>query len=253
MLALLAGCSTTVESAGSGIKLSAKDAQKIGRKIWQNECGGTVEGLTSWNSGEDFASLGIGHFIWYPPGKEGPFEESFPKLIAYYKSANVTLPAWLEKQKDCPWTTKAEFKAALNSREMKSLRQLLTSTVDIQTSFIVARLEAALPKMLAATDRKSHVEKQFYRMAATPGGLYALIDYVNFKGEGTATGERYKGQGWGLLQVLEGMNGKTRAVDDFSHSAKNTLSRRVKNSPPSRNEQRWLKGWHNRCDTYRQF
>ena len=32
-----------------------------------------------------------------------------------------------------------------------------------------------------------------------------LIDYVNFKGEGVLETERYRGRGWGLLQVLEGM------------------------------------------------
>ena len=46
------------------------DAQleRIGKRIWSNECNGTVDGLTSWNTGENFASLGIGHFIWYPAG-----------------------------------------------------------------------------------------------------------------------------------------------------------------------------------------
>ncbi|MEA3211856.1 MAG: hypothetical protein QOE70_4913 [Chthoniobacter sp.] len=38
--------------------------EEIGRRVWQNECGGTREGLTSWNADESFASLGIGHFIW---------------------------------------------------------------------------------------------------------------------------------------------------------------------------------------------
>jgi hypothetical protein len=46
--------------------LTQEQAQTIGRQIWKNECGGTQEGLTSWNKGEEFPSLGIGHFIWYP-------------------------------------------------------------------------------------------------------------------------------------------------------------------------------------------
>jgi hypothetical protein len=52
--------------------LSHSDALKVGKRVWQNECGGTISGLTSWNQGEDFASLGIGHFIWYPKGRRGP-------------------------------------------------------------------------------------------------------------------------------------------------------------------------------------
>ncbi|HEX4630297.1 MAG TPA: hypothetical protein VH188_04970, partial [Chthoniobacterales bacterium] len=65
--------------ATAGINLSPAETRRIGNKIWQNECGGTVAGLTSWNAGENFASLGIGHFIWYPKGVRGPFDESFPK------------------------------------------------------------------------------------------------------------------------------------------------------------------------------
>src|SRR5512133_2670274 len=42
------------------ITLSHADGLRIGKKIWQNECNGTISGLTSWNGGEDFASLGIG-------------------------------------------------------------------------------------------------------------------------------------------------------------------------------------------------
>ncbi len=43
---------------------------------------------------------------------------------------------------------------------------------------------------------KNHIKKQFYRVAQSPIGLYVLIDYINFKGEGTNIRERYNGQGW---------------------------------------------------------
>jgi hypothetical protein len=76
-------------------ELSGAELDRIGKRIWQNECGGSVEGLTSWNAGENFASLGIGHFIWYPAGVEGPFEESFPKLVAWLTRDGVKLPSWL--------------------------------------------------------------------------------------------------------------------------------------------------------------
>jgi hypothetical protein len=74
------------------ITLSHTDALKIGKRIWQNECNGTIAGLTSWNEGENFASLGIGHFIWYPKGQRGPFEESFPKLINFISRRGAKLP-----------------------------------------------------------------------------------------------------------------------------------------------------------------
>jgi hypothetical protein len=50
----------------AAINLSPAETRRIGNRIWQNECGGTLAGLTSWNTGENFASLGIGHFIWDP-------------------------------------------------------------------------------------------------------------------------------------------------------------------------------------------
>jgi hypothetical protein len=78
-----------------------------------------------------------------------------------------------------------------------------------------------------------------------------LLDYTNFKGEGTLKSERYHGEGWGLLQVLEYLDetypNKYKA---FSNSAKAMLSRRNKNSPPARGEERWRKGWNVRLDTY---
>src|ERR1700680_5207980 len=74
------------------VHLSDAQADQIGRHLWQNECGGTISGLTSWNSGENFASLGIGHFIWYPEGVHGPFDESFPKLLAFSYERQVAIP-----------------------------------------------------------------------------------------------------------------------------------------------------------------
>src|SRR5476651_1135296 len=79
---------------GQTVNLSEAQAVEIGHRIWKNECAGTVSGLTSWNKGENFPSLGIGHFIWYPAGQRGPFEESFPKLAAYLAAQGVTVPDW---------------------------------------------------------------------------------------------------------------------------------------------------------------
>ena len=76
------------------VALSDADLESIGRRVWKNECGETREGLTSWNEGEAFASLGIGHFIWYPAGRPGPFEESFPPLVQYLGEHGQTVPGW---------------------------------------------------------------------------------------------------------------------------------------------------------------
>jgi len=228
---------------------------KIGKRVWQNECNGTVSGLTSWNQGEDFASLGIGHFIWYPKGRRGPFEESFPKLVSFISSRGAKkLPTLLLGAGACPWNSRGEFVRAQNSIEMNQLRRFLVDTIDLQAEFLVARLEAALPKMLAeATPAdRTNVQQQFERLTRTPQGCYALVDYVNFKGEGVLHTERYQGHGWGLLQVLEAMHGNSEggAADEFARAAKAVLTQRVQNAPPGRHESQWLTGWLRRVNSY---
>jgi hypothetical protein len=241
----------------AAITISHSDALKIGKRVWQNECNGTISGLTSWNQGEDFASLGIGHFIWYPKGRRGPFEESFPKLVSFVSTRGAELPTLLlnvGRGQPCPWNSRAEFLQAQNTAQMNQLRRFLVDTIDLQAEFLVARLEAALPKMLAeaAPADRTNVQQQFERLTKTPQGCYALIDYVNFKGEGVLHTERYQGQGWGLLQVLEAMKGNSDsgAADEFARAAKAVLTRRVQNAPPDRHESRWLTGWLRRVNSY---
>jgi hypothetical protein len=137
---------------------------------------------------------------------------------------------------------------------MNQLRRFLADTIDLQAEFLVARLDASLPKMLAeaAPADRTNVQKQFERLTKTPQGCYALIDYVNFKGEGVLHTERYQGQGWGLLQVLEAMQGNSDsgAPDEFARAAKVVLTRRVQNAPADRHESRWLTGWLRRANSY---
>jgi hypothetical protein len=237
-------------SVSCALALSDAELDRIGHRVWQNECGGTREGLTSWNSGENFASLGIGHFIWYPKGVDGPFEESFPKLVKFLGGAGVKTPGWLDG--DCPWTTRAAFQADVQSARMKELRDLLASTIRLQSHFLAERMKAALPKMLSAAPsaEREKVRTNFTRLAESGAGTYALIDYVNFKGEGTNPKERYHGEGWGLLQVLAAMPTDGSATAGFSRAAASVLERRVKNSPPERGEAKWLTGWKNRVRAY---
>lgn len=232
------------------VQLTDTQALEIGRRIWQNECAGTVSGLTTWNAGEEFPSLGIGHFIWYPKGTSGPFQESFPALVSYLTKEGVSVPDWARGA--CPWKSKAEFQAAFNGPQLTQLRALLKNTIPQQARFAALRLEQALPKMLAAAPaaEREKIKANFYRVAAQPLGLYALMDYVNFKGEGIKETERYQGQGWGLLQVLAAMPSSGPALPAFARAADEKLTLRVKNSPPARNEAKWLPGWRNRLKTY---
>lgn len=235
-------------------ELTAGQKAQIGKKIWQNECAGSVDGLTSWNGGEEFPSLGIGHFIWYPAGFNGRFEESWPSFVAFAKKSGAKIPP-VALERHSPWNTKAEFQKDFKGARLSSLRAWLAGSVGLQTDFIIARSRAALPKILAAApaSEKNRIAANYQKVAASPQGTYALIDYVNFKGDGTQVSERYNGYGWGMMQVLGGMKdvpaGAPAAVE-FSASAKRILSRRISNSPPARGEKRWEEGWHNRCSSY---
>lgn len=235
------------------VNLSESEATVIGNKVWRNECGGRIDGLTSWNVGEDFPSLGIGHFIWYPKNAHDKFEESFPRLVAFLQSNSERLPDWLKADMRCPWNSRQEFLRDFNDKKMTELRNMLKSTVPLQTKFIVLRLQGALPMVLenVPESARATIRARFNRVLTSgSAGAFALIDYVNFKGEGVNPGERYKGQGWGLLQVLEGMSDRGDAVQSFSKSAAVVLGLRVKNSPPERHEERWLLGWKNRVSNY---
>ena len=257
-LPIFAACGPTQDPAPKpegDIQLTAGQKVAIGRKIWQNECGGTVNGLTTWNKGEEFPSMGIGHFIWYPAGFNGRFRESWPQFLAYAKARNTPPPAFTHGP--CPWNTKAEFERDFNGARLTELRRWLMTNIRLQTDFIIDRSLAALPKVLAAApaSERERIKANYYKVASTPQGVYALIDYVNFKGDGTLKTERYKNQGWGLMQVLGHMNQVPEgpaAAREFGASAFRMLERRIANSPPARGEERWRNGWRNRCLTYGQ-
>lgn len=250
----------TIEYVHSNkISLSNKEITSLRKIIFKNECAGKYKNLITWNKGENFPSLGIGHFIWYPKGKNGPFHETFPQLVQYIKQQGVKLPFWLASmnEMDAPWKSRKEFfkRSKSNRKKLYSLRRFLIKTMNLQTLFIINRLNSSVPKLLCSVppSKRSDIRNKFYAIAGSPGGLYALIDYINFKGEGISPKERYKGQGWGLLQVLEQMKPVRRgriAIIEFSKAAKKVLTRRVYNSPKKRYEKRWLKGWKRRISSY---
>lgn len=251
LIVLLSACAPAAPQPGD---LTAGQKTAIGKKIWQNECAGSVAGLTTWNGGEEFPSLGIGHFIWYPAGFKGRFEESWPEFAKFARQRGANLPS-VALEAHSPWKTRAEFQADLKGSRLSSLRSWLAENVGLQTDFIITRSRAALPKILAAApaSEKARIEANYHKVATTSQGTCALIDYVNFKGEGTLDSERYNGQGWGLMQVLGGMKdvaAGAASATEFAASAKRILSRRIANSPPARGEKRWEEGWHNRCATY---
>ncbi|HIF73516.1 MAG TPA: hypothetical protein EYG31_01180 [Porticoccaceae bacterium] len=237
-------------------QLEESQRQWLGERIFQNECNAHFDCLTSWNEGEEFPSLGIGHFIWFQANQEQPFTETFPALLASYKNLGYSLPTWLTdlSDPDSPWTSREQFLQEINSDKMVELRTFLANTKSVQVDFISQRLYDSLSVILAHSSGNSTaaLEETFLQIAHShpPYGLYALIDYVHFKGTGTNSAERYKNSGWGLLQVLQEMSNRPTTLWSFVQAAETVLERRVENAPLVRNEQRWLLGWKNRLQTY---
>lgn len=239
---------TGIDTSGLGV---------IGRKIYANECGSKPENLIAWNRGEDFLSLGIGHFVWYPEARSGPYTESFIAFLKYAAHQRADVPAMLAGHPlpGCPWPDRATYLAAKNSAEAQALRAFLVDTIELQTRFLLIRLERALPRILKQTprQRRSEVEQKYYRVARTTRGRYALVDYVNFKGEGISPTERIGGHGWGLRQVLEDMDPRQTLINaekEFAAAAERVLTRRAYADPRPRVRQNWLPGWTRRVRTY---
>lgn len=240
------------------LALEPDEMDWVGQQIFQNECAGQFRCLVHWNDGEAFPSLGIGHFIWYPEGVDEPFVESFPKLVQYMIQRQETVPEWLRELDpfDAPWPDKASFESVENSARVAELRQFLAGTQGLQAEFIVRRAQSSLTAIVEAvpSDRKSQLKADLKALSSTPGGIYAVMDYVNFKGEGLSDTERYNGEGWGLRQVLLAMEAgpESTALERFREAAARVLTLRADNASNPIEKNRWLKGWLKRLETYRQ-
>lgn len=237
------------------IRITAQQAQKIGSKIWYNESKNNRNYLVHWHKAEPFLSLGIGHFIWYPINSNLHFEQTFPDLIKFLQKNKVQLPDWLLENKTCPWSIRDQFIKEQSGNKVLELRKLLEQTFDLQTQFIIQRVLNMFKsyEKLISKEKIALLNRQVQLLLESTNGIYALIDYVNFKGTGLNPKERYNNQGWGLLQVLEEMkhvSDNKEAVHEFMRGAKKVLELRVKNAPETKKEALFLRGWFNRIDTY---
>ena len=230
-------------------------AAQIGNLIWQNECSKRKDRLVFWNQHEPFPSLGIGHFIWYPEGQKKEYSEQFPTLCNYLKEKKVMLPMWLNSAitKGAPWHTRDAFlKDTVRTNELK---ELLTQTIPLQAQFIIDQFNTEWPKILSAVPRKHKkaVQRKYELLTATPHGMYAVIDYTNFKGTGLNPKERSNGKGWGLMQVLMLMPDnltQKNAPQSFALTAAQLLTERMQNDGPEYKLARFLHGWMKRLSTY---
>ncbi len=239
----------------SSVCLSIEAIQKIGMQIWKNESGQQRDLLVHWDKNESFPSLGIGHNIWFLAGQEKKFTEQFPLLCAYLEEHGVRLPIWLQKTKNtgAPWKNRDDF--LKDHKRLNSLRHLLATTIELQTEFMIKRLDEQWPLIVQRVPKKQrpNVIKNYKLMRSSLLGTYALIDYLNFKGSGLDPKEESNGQRWGLLQVLIDMPDNLTAenvTQAFTISAIKTLVALVQNSAPQYNRMKFLNGWIKRLNTY---
>lgn len=261
LLLLLVGCVPGNDAELDMPPLADADYYWIASRIFDNETNGKLQYLAHWNNGEDFPSLGIGHFIWFPAGVDAPFDESFPTMLAdVRRRADQCAPApgWLAGPdvSDAPWADKASFDAADDDPRLVELRAWLARTAPQQAQYIVASFNARWNALQLEDGDKDELTRLLRRLLSTSQGLFAVVDYYNFKGLGSNPRERYAGEGWGLVQVLRDIVAPARAGDAdlvtlFSEATANRLALRVVNAPPERNEGRWLEGWHRRVAAYK--
>jgi len=126
----LSGRVMAVAAHGEIIRqLSEDEAWQIGELVFRNECGSKDENLVAWNEGEDFISLGIGHFIWHPAKNGKIFEESFTRFLEYAKASGEKIPSWLDKDPlpACPWDSRDNFLRMQSDIRLTELKEFLVS------------------------------------------------------------------------------------------------------------------------------
>jgi len=225
--------------------ITADEFRLIGIKLFANECASKKEYLVWWSPREEFPNFGIGHFIWFPAGITLPFIEQFPELIKFYIEKREYVPEIISSHKDtgCPWRYKEELDT---DPQKHKIIEWVHSTMNVQAAFIIFKAMDSLNEITASNPQTATVLNE---LSLTPEGRFAVIDYLNFKGTGLNPKERLKGEGWGLLQVLEGMNKPD--LESFTTSASVILTRRVNNYTEERNDLSFLNGWLKRIEGYR--
>ena len=235
-----------------------QDLAWVAERVFMNEANGDPNKLITWSNKDNYATLGFGRFVWYPAGQNGVAPETFPAFLAFAESNRTPIPSWLAQRptRGGPWRNQAAFERAQNDPEMTELRNFLRKTASLQGAFMVGRLKSNLPNMVGHLPpaERERVLKNFQVMEQSAGGLYPVLDYVYFKGDGTNPNEQYRGKGWGLLQVLQNMENVPAgpvALAEFMRAADDTLMRRIANAPVENGEARLLSAWQKRIQTYK--
>ena len=143
-------------------------------------------------------------------GARGPFEESFPKLRALRTKTGSQAAAVTFGLPCCALvrgTRARNFSRPNRARNMKQLRIFLADTIDLQADFLVERLaRARCPKFSTPRHQRNVPESKSSSIgvASSAQGCYALVDYVNFKGEGVLDNGALSGTRLGIDAGADG-------------------------------------------------
>jgi hypothetical protein len=240
-----------------GQSLHPKSVEYLRERIYENEAKRNPEYLVFWSEREDFPSLGIAHWIWFPqfsPNYDKSSlptqEDSFPGLLRFIASEapklGIKIPAFLTDQNgqivlSNPFKNRSDF--LTRAEERNSLKKLLMDTLDLQTQYLIISISDKVERAIKLkTSGETEYRRILLKIVSSPMGLYPIFDYVNFKGDGTDTT-------WGLLQVLDRLKGEGNpTVNHFAQACKETLEKRV---AERQNDKKFLNGWILRCNSYR--
>ena len=168
------------------MKLSKEQLLSVAEKIFQNETGGVRNNLVDWNDGENFPSLGIGHFTWFKAsGGRSGFGDSLPDMIAYYKQKGIELPKLLAESRYSPWKSKSELMAKkdLVDELVKSINgmteQRATTIARTETSKSVNSTSYEMSKKIMKEKRWVHIggQKTHRENHKALDGEWVPIDY----------------------------------------------------------------------------
>ncbi|MFZ4116632.1 MAG: hypothetical protein ACOYK6_07940 [Chthoniobacterales bacterium] len=238
----------------------------IGKRFFKDQK--AEENKPKWGEDQEhnFVYIGSLEYIWYGENNRAQFVEDWPTVASRLKAAGLPIEDWALGA--CPWNTKEDFDEEVKSSTLPDstldpesrigklialLSQDEAKTVQVQT--LVDRLNRALesshdssltptifqdlpPGELELLKSNLDAVASVQDAKGHPLGLYALIDYPYFKGEGTAIGEHCNVDGWGLQEVLLNMDpNKVKDADGvvdgplqaFIDSGMATLDRRIAN------------------------
>ena len=211
----------------------------------------TQDKVIYWHLHEPFPYLGVGRFIWFPKNSSFDYQEDFPLLLKFIKDKGHPLPDWIDDNFTCPWASRQEFEN--DQKRQAELRVVLESTFHLQIKFLISYSFETFEKIIQNTEElhRSCMRSKISALLSDSRGLYALIDYAQFKGSGLNEKEFKLGKGYGLKQVLEAMPEDGASVEMFVKTAKDVLKERAKLS--NGHDEKWLASWINRLDRYRNF